>query len=102
MRAAFEELAEGNFDSGLARLNKDNRWHDASDDLNGPFCLSFPGARGWGEELLAASLLKRHAANLAHGNGIQVFAHRAVCSILRNDSAFRVMNDQGDHGDDHH
>jgi hypothetical protein len=61
MNAGFRDLAAGAFKSGLAKLDEDPEWHDDRTDLDGPFRLSFPGARGWGEDLLVASLLKRHA-----------------------------------------
>jgi len=93
--AALGDLAKGNFESGLARLNQDPKWHDEGGDLDGPFELAFPGVEGWGEALLTASLLKRHAANLPHA--IEVFANKQVRSILANDSSFNVNSDQSDH-----
>ena len=95
MDAALGDLAKGNFESGLARLNQDPKWHDEGGDLDGPFELAFPGVEGWGEALLTASLLKRHAANLPHA--IEVFANKQVRSILANDSSFNVNSDQSDH-----
>jgi hypothetical protein len=61
MNAGFRDLAAGAFESGFAKLDEDPEWHDDRVDLEGPFRLSFPRAQGWGEELLVASLLKRHA-----------------------------------------
>jgi len=86
MNPGFRDLAEGAFESGLARLDKDPEWHDDRVDLDGPFRLGFPRAQGWGEELLVASLLKRHAG--ASENPVEVFASAQVCSILEHDSAF--------------
>ena len=83
---AFKEFAEGNFEEGLRKLNKDERWQDDNKTLDGPFYLGFPGAQGWGEGLLAASLLKRHAAS--SDKRIRVLSEREVCSILANDHTF--------------
>lgn len=83
---AFSELANGNFEPGLAKLNEDSQWHDDGTDLDGPFRLKFPGARGWGEELLVASLLKRNAA--FQDKPVKVYASPQVCSILRQDPYF--------------
>ncbi len=86
MNAGFRDLASGAFESGLAKLDKDPEWHDDRVDLRGPFRLSFPRAQGWGEELLVASLLKRHAGTSKIP--VQVFACAQVCSILKHDLAF--------------
>jgi len=86
MNAGFRDLAAGDFESGLAKLDADSNWHDDRLDLEGPFRLGFPGAQGWGEELLVASLLKRHAD--ASKAAAQVFACEHVCSILKHDPAF--------------
>lgn len=86
MNPGFQDLAAGAFESGLAKLDADPEWHDDRPDLDGPFRLGFPGARGWGEELLVASLLKRHAH--ASKGQVQVFASEQVCSILKHDPAF--------------
>lgn len=58
---AFSLLEDGQFEDGLRMLDRDNQWHDDVNDLEGPFFLGFPGRSGWGEGLLVASLLKRHA-----------------------------------------
>ena len=86
MNAGFRDLADGAFESGLAQLDTDPEWHDDGLDLDGPFRLGFPRAQGWGEELLVASLLKRHAH--ASKAPVQVFASEQVCSILKHDPAF--------------
>jgi hypothetical protein len=86
MNAGFRDLAAGAFENGLAQLDADPEWHDDRLDLEGPFRLGFPRAQGWGEELLAASLLKRHAD--ASRAAVQVFASKQVCSILKQDQAF--------------
>lgn len=87
MNAGFRDIAAGAFESGLAQLDADPEWHDDRRDLEGPFRLGFPSAQGWGEELLVASLLKRHAdARTA----VPVFASKQVCSILQHDLAFRT------------
>jgi hypothetical protein len=86
MNAGFRYLASGAFESGLAELHADPKWHDDRLDLDGPFRLGFPRAQGWGEELLVASLLKRHAD--ASKAAVQVFASKHVCSILKHDPAF--------------
>ena len=64
MNPGLRDLAGGAFASGLCKLNEDPEWHDDRTDLDGPFRLGFPRAQGWGEELLVASLLKRHAGTL--------------------------------------
>ncbi|MBE0426375.1 MAG: hypothetical protein IBX72_06985 [Nitrospirae bacterium] len=89
MNDAFRELANGHFESGLDKLNQDPQWHDDRTDLKGPFFLGFPGARGWGEELLVASLLKREAVNL--GFPVKVYADWQVCSILKKDPVFDAL-----------
>jgi hypothetical protein len=89
MKEAFADFAQGNFQSGLCKLAEDERWKDDDTTLDGPFYLGFPGAQGWGEGLLTASLLKRYAAR--SDKAIQVFAEPEVCSILRDDPAFRVQ-----------
>ncbi len=86
MIPGFQDLATGAFQSGLAQLDADPEWHDDRLNLEGPFRLSFPGAKGWGEELLVASLLKRHAD--ASRAAVQVVASEQVCSILKHDPAF--------------
>jgi hypothetical protein len=86
MNPGLQDLATGKFQSGLARLDADPEWHDDRLDLGGPFRLRFPGAQGWGEELLVASLLKRHAD--ASKASVNVFASEQVCVILRHDPAF--------------
>lgn len=86
MNPGFQHLATGMFQIGLAKLDADPEWHDDRPDLEGPFRLSFPRAQGWGEELLVASLLKRHAD--ASKAVVQVIASEQVCSILKHDPAF--------------
>ena len=86
MNPGFQDLATGAFQNGLAQLDADPEWHDDRLDLGGPFRLHFPGAQGWGEELLVASLLKRHAD--ASRAAVQVVASEQVCSILKHDPAF--------------
>lgn len=86
MNPGFQDLATGAFQNGLAQLDADPEWHDDRLDLGGPFRLSFPCAQGWGEELLVASLLKRHAD--ASKAPVQVFASEQVCAILKHDPAF--------------
>lgn len=88
MNQAFAKLANGDFQEGLTELNGDCQWHDDRDTLDGPFCLGFPHVSGWGEGLLTASLLKRHA--VASNQQIAVFARPQVCSILKHDQAFFV------------
>jgi hypothetical protein len=86
MNTGFQDLAAGAFEQGLAQLDADPEWHDDRLDLEGPFQLRFPRAQGWGEELLVASLLKRHAN--ASDAAAKVFASEQVCSILKHDPAF--------------
>lgn len=88
MNPGFKDLAAGAFESGLARLDADSEWHDDQLDLAGPFRLGFPGAQGFGEELLVASLLKRHAH--ASRAPVEVAASEQSCHILRHDPAFRL------------
>ncbi len=88
MSDAFKDLAEGDFENGLGKLYDDDQWCDDIERLDGPFYLGFPGAPGWGEGLLLASLLKRHAADTE--KQIKVFAQEPVCSILKQDHAFCV------------
>ncbi|WP_250481781.1 hypothetical protein [Caballeronia sp. NCTM5] len=83
----FQLLAEGSFERGLELLNRCSSWQDFDESLDGPFFLGFPGKSGWGEALLLASLLKRHADHTS--KRICVHAAPAVCSILQQDSAFR-------------
>jgi hypothetical protein len=61
VNSGFKDLAAGAFECGLAKLDADSEWHDDRSDLAGPFRLRFPGVKGFGEELLVASLLKRQA-----------------------------------------
>ena len=88
MKNAFKDLAEGDFEDGLCKLNQNDKWRDHNDSLDGPFYLGFPCFPGWGESLLAASLLKRHAANSR--KRINVSAQEKACSILKQDHAFCV------------
>ena len=88
MSDAFKDLAEGDFENGLGKLYEDDRWCDDIERLDGPFYLGFPGFPGWGEGLLLASLLKRHAADTE--KKIKVFAQERMCSILKQDHAFCV------------
>jgi hypothetical protein len=85
---AFRDLAQGNFQSGLHKLAGDEQWRDDVTTLDGAFYLGFPGAQGWGEGVLMASLLKRYAAS-SHKT-IEVFSQPEVCSILKNDPAFHA------------
>jgi hypothetical protein len=96
VKVAFQELAKGDFESGLAKLNQHSGWHDDRTDLRGPFGLRSPGAKGWGEGLLVASLLmlKRDAANL--GVPVKVFADWQVCSILKQDPVFDALPEGSD------
>lgn len=93
MNNGFREFATGKFEVGLAELNQDARWHDDRTDLQGPFRLAFPGNKGWGEELLVASLLKRHA--IESQKPIEVFASWQVCSILEQDFNIRALPGDG-------
>lgn len=86
MNAGFRDLAAGAFVAGLAKLNEAPEWHDDNVDLDGPFRLSFPATRGWGEDLLVASLLKRYAVK--SGAPAKVFSNWQVCSILKHDSVY--------------
>lgn len=89
MNSPFRDLTSGEFATGLAKLNEDPEWHDDRADLDGPFRLGFPRAQGWGEELLVASLLKRHAGTSKAG--VTVFASPHVCSILKVDPVFHTQ-----------
>lgn len=89
MKNAFKDLAEGDFEDGLCKLNQNDKWRDHDDSLDGPFYLGFPCVTGWGESLLTASLLKRHAANSR--KRINVFVQEQACSILKQDHAFEVQ-----------
>jgi hypothetical protein len=88
MNGAFKDLSLGKFESGLGKLKQCSLWRDDIEPLDGPFYLGFPGKEGWGEGLLIASLLKRHAANCQ--KPISVFARPQVCAILKDDDAFNV------------
>lgn len=92
VKEAFRCFAHGNFDGGLRKLDIDPRWHDPRLDLDGPFQLGFPGeaVKGWGEELLVASLLKRSA--IRSGPRIRVAASSQVRSVLKDDSAFQLAD----------
>ncbi|RPH75372.1 MAG: hypothetical protein EHM80_16335 [Nitrospiraceae bacterium] len=94
MNTGFRHLAAGAFEQGLAQLDADPEWHDDRLDLEGPFRLGFPRAQGWGEELLVASLLKRHAD--ASEAAVRVFASEQVFSILKRDPAFLPQLCEGD------
>jgi hypothetical protein len=85
---AFRDLAQGIFRSGLHKLAGDEQWKDDVTTFDGAFYLGFPGAQGWGEGVLTASLLKRHAAS--SNKTIEVFSQPEVCSILNNDPAFHA------------
>lgn len=89
---AFECFANGCFSQGLEMLQDCEPWtdHNPSDQsLGGPFFLGFPCAKGWGEALLFASLLKRVASS--REKPICVYARPEVCSILRKDPTFNVF-----------
>ena len=88
MNCGFADLARGNFECGLSKLDQDPKWTDDRRDLDGKFDIGFPGAPGWGEELLVASLLGRHAA--ASKASAAIFASWQLCSILRNDPDFHA------------
>jgi len=91
---AFELLAKGSFQRGLDQLALDDRWNDLSETLDGPFYLGFPhDPGGWGEGLLLASLLKRHAVRSRRS--ISVCAAPHVCSILKHDAAFSIKSTGG-------
>jgi hypothetical protein len=90
--SAFAAFAAGDFEHGLARLERDPRWHDSTSLLDGPFHLGLPGKQGWSEGLLIASLLKRHAACV--GSTVEVTGAPPVLSILQHDPAF-VPRDAG-------
>jgi len=85
---AFQDLATGNFEAGLRSLSADPHWRDSSSTLDGLFDLRIPGAAGWGEGLLLASLLKRHAVQVQRPAEVLVVPQ--VLSILESDAAFRV------------
>jgi hypothetical protein len=85
---AFRDLAQGNFQSGLHKLAGYKQWREDVTTLDGAFYLGFPGAQGWGEGVLIASLLKRYAAS--SNKTIEVFSQPEVCSILNNDPAFHA------------
>lgn len=86
MGQAFECLAQGMFQQGLAKLRMDSAWADDDESLRGPFYLGFPRKSGWGEGLFLASLLKRHAAG--RHPPVRVYAVEQVCSIIRDDPVF--------------
>ena len=85
---AFERFAVGNFKDGVDLLGEDPLWADKDNGLDGPFYLGFPGAAGWGEGLLVASLLKRHAQST--GSQVEVFATPAVHSVIKGDASFKI------------
>ena len=91
---AFQDLANGDFKGGLAKLDKDPNWHDDRKDLNGPFCLGFPQAQGWGEDLLIASLLRRCADTSK--TPVKVFADWQVCSILKHEKHLHTQQLRND------
>ncbi len=53
MKDAFKDLAEGDFEDGLSKLNQNDKWRDHDDSLDGPFYLGFPCVPRWGESLLS-------------------------------------------------
>lgn len=83
MNFGFADLASGKVKSGLSKLDEYPNLHDDLEDLDGPFRLGFPQVQGWGEELLVASLLKRHV-DTSEARAL-VFASCQVCSILRHE-----------------
>jgi hypothetical protein len=85
---AFELLSRGDFKKGLRKLGEDPQWNDPA-AAGRPLFLGFPGAPGWGEGLLIASLAKRRAA--ADRKHISACAKSEVCSILKNDPAFQSI-----------
>jgi hypothetical protein len=87
VNSGFKDIAAGEFKSGLAKLDADSEWRDDLMDLAGPFRLGFPGIQGFGEELLVASLIKRHAH--ATNTSVQVIASVESCHILKRDAAFQ-------------
>jgi hypothetical protein len=94
MEPAFAELAKGNFAPGLKLLDQDDQWYDDNNDLQGPFRLGFPGAQGWGEDLLVASLLRRSGEEK---HPIKVFSkYWQVCSILNQDPALDPAESKND------
>jgi hypothetical protein len=88
VKEAFKLLASGKFTEGMSLLSNSDAWRDDSSLEAGRFYLGFPRTAGWGEGLLVASLLKRHA--VACGTQVKVFAQRQVCEILRDDDAFDI------------
>jgi hypothetical protein len=88
LQSAFRSLAAGKFGEGIAELGKDSNWEVEDLSLDEKFYLGFPETPGWGEGLLIASLLKRHAT--ASGKVIDAFAHPDLCDVLADDPTFRV------------
>jgi hypothetical protein len=91
MNSGFADFAAGSFESGLSKLNEDPLWHDECTDLSGPFRLGIPGAQGWGEDLLVASLLKRNASVAP----VKVITDGPVCHLLKRDTAFQPIEEDG-------
>lgn len=85
---AFGAIADGKFEEGISLLAKCSAWQDERLDLDGPFDLAFPDTPGWGEHLLAASLLKRTA--VAANGTIPVLESGATSIILQQDASFEV------------
>ena len=84
-KSAFAKFAKGQFRAGLEKLQSDSFWQDSDRSLDGPFFIGFPRS-GWGEGLLLASLLKRHAVHC--NRRIPVFVVPQVFTILRKDKFF--------------
>ena len=87
MNKAFEHFSSCEFEEGLAGLEKDSRWRDPRLDLAGPFSLCVPGAKGWGEQLMLASLIKRHACSSK--TVTEVFVAESVRWILKHETGIR-------------
>jgi len=91
---SFADLASGNFARGLESLASNDDWSDDDRSLSGPFRLAFPKSAGWGEGVLLASLLKRHAVH--NGTCVCVTGSGPLCSILKHDESFEVASDVED------
>jgi hypothetical protein len=75
-KCALEHFAGLDFEKGMGLLEDDTDWKGNGERVR----LGFPGAAGWGEGVLCASLLKRQA--VAEARPIKVAALDPVASIL--------------------
>lgn len=84
---AFSLLAAGDVDAGLKKLSEDRNWNCIENAL--PIFLGIPGAKGFGESLLLASIVKQVRAQAE--KRVKIFASQEAASILYSDNKFALI-----------